>query len=117
MARLATHDKGERDSGVTRGVLSLKEALALNKIVVRRYAASELDNTAFAKTINEDPKERALFRFDLNPGHIKSAIEGADIPPNRSNSRTAFRSDVELILRIQTLETQVAALMRELGVR
>ncbi len=106
--------KGASAQGITRRVLLLKESLALNEIVQARYAASGLDNAAFAESINKLPDERSKFRFELAATHITTALEAADIPPNRARVG-GFNKNVELVLRVQDLEAQMTLVMRKIG--
>lgn len=87
--------------------LNLKETLALNRIVVARYKDSCLNNVEFAVDINVTPEERKLFRFDLNAGHIGTAIEGAEIEPNMRRQSTPAPDNWSLTLRVQALEDQL----------
>ncbi len=103
------NQKGDRE--VTRNVLSLKEALALNKIIEARYTSSGLDNGAFAASINSSPSERSLFRDDLASGHISTAIKAAGIPSNYG--RRSPEEKLTMILRVQKLEEQVAELLKQ----
>jgi hypothetical protein len=100
--------KGSR--GETIKKLSLKETLALNKIVVAEYTETGLMNTEFATYINSNPELREKFRFDVNANHIKAAIDGAEIPPNhpRKPKSDEVGDMLGLTARVQALEEQVA---------
>jgi hypothetical protein len=103
--------KGTRDT--QRYVMTLKEQLALNAIVVARYAKSGLNNADFASTINQNPDERAKFKGDVNPGHIMTALTAAEIP-NNMRIVSPFAEKTSVLLRIQRLEEQVSKLMEKL---
>ncbi len=106
------HTKGARR--LTRRVLSLKETLALNKLVIERYAASGMNNASFAQDISTDPTTAQLFRFPLSDSHIATALAGADIPPNKPRyAQGAPDASYEALrARVASLEEQVAALSK-----
>lgn len=97
--------KGEKES--QRKVLNLKETLALNSIVVKRYKQSGLGDTEFAENVNLVPNERKLFRFDLNATHISTARDGADIKSNSQRQVTVNADCYGLTQRVQELEEQI----------
>jgi hypothetical protein len=104
-----TNVKGSKEQ--QRKVLNLKETLALNSIVVKRYKQSGLGDTEFAENVNLVPNERKLFRFDLNATHISTARDGADIQSN-TQRRTSSSSDdcFGLTARVAQLEEQLEKL-------
>ena len=109
---MAANVKGGK--GRTISKLTLKEVLALNTIVITRYAESKMDNVEFALSINTDPEESKKFRFPLNAGHIATALKGADIPSNRPHKANNGDSgpDLGVLVRLQALEEQVAKLTK-----
>lgn len=105
------NEKGSRGTEIKK--LSLKEALALNRIVVGEYKASGLENSDFALSVNTNASQRAHFRFDLNPLHIATALKAADIESNTMVKRA--KPDIVgdclgLTARVQALEEQLKRL-------
>lgn len=108
-----SHVKGSRP--ITRGVLTLKEQLALIEIMKAKYVESKLDDVAFAMEVTTNPDTSKLFRFPINQSHIRSCREAADMPPNRparkaSHDACDAGTVLGLVARVQSLEEQVAKL-------
>ncbi len=104
--------KGSKST--TRAVLNGFELLALVGIIRDRYVSSGLDNSAFARTVNDTPSERKEFRFDVNQSHIKSTLEICRIEPNRTRKAKVEPADtLALIARVQHLEVALDNLQRE----
>lgn len=62
--------------------LTFSEVVSLNEIVKSRYKNSKMSITEFANSINSTPAERALFRNELNYGHLKTALDSLGISIN-----------------------------------
>ncbi len=78
---MATNQKGSRKT--VRNVLTLKESLALDKILREKYTESGLPSTEFALSLNTDPELSKLFRAPLTVGMLRTALEAAEIPGNK----------------------------------
>ena len=113
-----SNEKGTKSS--IRGVLNGKEMFALADILKSRYVESRLDNTKFAKTLNDTPSERSSFRFDITPSHIASMLMTLDMEPNRprfAKPIEPMQASVELILRVQELERLMELVKKELVIK
>lgn len=110
---MTTNIKGSRGKEIKK--LTLKESIALNRIVTERYAASRMENAEFEQSINSEPDAGVMFRFELNATHIATAIKAADIPSNtsrRSSAADSVGDCLAMTARVQALEEQLAKLTK-----
>lgn len=96
--------------GTKKTMLSMTESFKLAEIVRARYTTSGLDNVAFARSVNDTPLERALFRSDITASNIGSVVEACGIEGNRaraSHKTTDEGYNIFLTNRVAALEDQV----------
>ena len=103
-----TNAKGTRS--VTRGVLTLKESLAVSALAQSSYKELGLSNIEFAKHANSVLAEK--LRFPLNEKHIRTVLLALEIPGNMQKQK---KSDdvgecLGLTVRVQALEEQLQKL-------
>lgn len=109
---MTSHRKGSINAKV-RNVLLFKEQVALMEILKAEYSSSGLNNPDFAKRVNENPTQRALFRSDITISHVGFLIKELGIPPNQpkfKNAPDSVGDCLGAIARIQALEDQMERL-------
>jgi len=102
-----TNAKGTRS--ITRGVLTLKESLAVSALVQSSYKELGLSNIEFAKHTNSVLAEK--LRFPLNEKHIRTVLLALEIPSNMAKKKSDDVGEcLGLTVRVQALEEQLQKL-------
>jgi hypothetical protein len=102
-----TNAKGTRS--VTRGVLTLKESLAVSALAQSSYKELGLSNIEFAKHANSVLAEK--LRFPLNEKHIRTVLLALEIPGNMQKKKSDDVGEcLGLTVRVQALEEQLQKL-------
>lgn len=95
--------------GMPKTVLSMSETFKLAEILKARYKQSNLDNRAFAHSINEIPEERQQFRADITHSNVGAVLDAIGMEGNRARPPKGSDDECATFLagRIAVLEDRV----------